>query len=57
MEPRKEEKKSRFQIEKLEERIAPCVQGIEDPGANPGDEVTTENPGEGCPSIGICTTN
>ena len=33
MKPRNEEKKSRFRIEKLEERIAPARGGV--PGADP----------------------
>jgi hypothetical protein len=47
MEPRAEERKSRFQIEKLEERIAPsCVKGLttalESPGAEHRSETASE---------------
>jgi hypothetical protein len=43
MEPRQEEQKSRFQIEQLEERIAPSATG--NPGNNNPPLNNTNNPG------------
>jgi hypothetical protein len=47
MEPRIELKKARFEIEKLEERIAPTNPGNNNPGQN-----NTNNPGNEPPNGG-----
>jgi len=48
MEPRKEEKPNRFQIEQLEERIAPTATG--NPGNNNPGQNNTNNPGNQPPN-------
>ena len=44
MKPGNEEKKSRFRIEKLEERIAPARGGVPGPDGNAGDHPSDDAP-------------